>query len=99
MLLSSNNEIKSIYKRKSNEHTFCDVGDYSLEFGSWVLESDILTLEQKSVSKHDSKYWTKISYKILRCENNILELKEVKVHFRRKIEYHEEWANFKYSEF
>jgi hypothetical protein len=99
MLLSSNNEIKSIYKRKSNEQDFCDVGDYSLEFGTWVLESDILTLEQKSVSKYDSKYWTKISYKILSCENNVLEMKEVKIHFRRKIKYLEEWENFKYSEF
>jgi len=83
MQLLANNEIKSIYKRKSDGIPFCDVGNTSLEYGAWVLENNILTLEQKSVSMHDSKAWTKISYKILRCENNILEMKEVKVHFRR----------------
>lgn len=99
MLLSFNKEIKFIYKRRPNTNAFCDVGDYSLEYGAWVLDNNILTLEQKSVSSHDSKNWTKISYKILSCENNVLEMKEVKVHFRRKIKYHEEWDDFKYSEF
>lgn len=99
MLLSSNKEIKFVYKRTPNTKSFCDVGDNSLEYGAWVLENNILTLEQKSVSRHDSKDWTKISYKILICENHVLEMKEFKVHFRRKIRYHEEWNDFNYSDF
>lgn len=82
-----------------NINAFCDVGEYSLEYGAWVLENNILTLEQKSVSRDDSKYWTKISYQILSCENDIFEIKEVKVHFRRKIGYYEQWGNFNYSDF
>ncbi len=99
LLLTSNKDIKSIYKKMPNISAFCDVGEYSLEYGAWVLENNILTLEQKSVSRDDSKYWTKISYQILSCENDIFEIKEVKVHFRRKIGYYEQWGNFNYSDF
>jgi hypothetical protein len=51
----------------------------------------------KSVSKYSSRDWTKISYQFLNCKNNLLELKEIKVHFRRQIEFSENWENFNYA--
>ena len=98
-ILLTSGKIEYSYKRSPNNVEFCDVGVYFLEHGSWFLENNILTLELKSVSKYDSKNCTKISYQILSCDNNLLEIKEVKVLFRKKIQYLEEREDFNYSDF
>jgi hypothetical protein len=75
----------------------CPVGDDHLEWGKWSLNNDKITVEKRSVSDSDSKYWSKITYKVIQCNKEILKLKRDEIHFNRSIEFNKDWNNFKFE--
>jgi hypothetical protein len=75
----------------------CPVGEYGLVWGKWTYNHDKITVEKRSISLHDSQYWSKITYKVIQCNKVALKLKRDEIHFNRSIEYGKDWNDFKFE--